>query len=136
MYHYKPENSIWQGALFSSILFHKLKLDLTKNLTWVIYPQEVPAHECDIGIKLEAFDQTDPSTITVATVSQVVGRTMWVLLDGYKNDSVERIYDVESSDLFPVGWCSMNGHPLITSNVQRKKFGPINCDVTTVFVRS
>ena len=88
-------------------------------------------------MKLEAFDQTDPSTITVATVSQVVGRTMWVLLDGYKNDSVERIYVLESSDLFPVGWCSMNGHPLITSNVQRKKFsGPIKCDVTTVFFRS
>ena len=33
MYHYKPENSIWQGALFSSIFFHKLKLDLMKNLT-------------------------------------------------------------------------------------------------------
>ena len=87
-------------------------------------------------MKLEAFDQTDPSTITVVTVSQVVARTMWVLLDGYKNDSVEHIYDVESSDLFPVGWCSMNGHQLVTLRVQRKKFEPINCDVTAVFVRS
>ena len=87
-------------------------------------------------MKFEAFDQTDPSTITVATVSQVVGRTMWVLLDGNKNDSVEYIYDGESSDLFPVGWCSMNGHPLVTPRVQRKKFEPINCNVTTVFVRS
>ena len=69
-----------------------------KNLTWVIY--EVPPHEFDIGMKLEAVDQTDPSTITVATVSQVVARTMWVLLDEYKKDSVEHIYDVESSDLF------------------------------------
>ena len=61
---------------------------------------------------------------------------MWVLLDGYKNDSVEHIYDVESSDLFPVGWCSMNGHPLVTPRVQRKKFEPINCYVIAVFVRS
>ena len=86
-------------------------------------------------MKLEAVDQTDPSTITVATVSQVVARTMWVLLDGYMNDSVEHIYDVESLDLFPVGWCSMNGHPLVTSRVERKKFGPVNCDLTAVFVR-
>ncbi len=72
-------------------------------------------------MKLEAVDQTDPSTMTVATVTQVVGRTMWVLLDGYKNDSVEHIYDVESYDLYPVGWCSMNGHPLLTPRIQRKK---------------
>ena len=71
-------------------------------------------------MKLEAVDQTDPSTMTVATVTQVVGRTMWVLLDGYKNDSVEHIYDVESYDLYPVGWCSMNGHPLLTPRIQRK----------------
>ena len=58
--------------------------------------------------------------MTVATVTQVVGRTMWVLLDGYKNDSVEHIYDVESYDLYPVGWCSMNGHPLLTPRIQRK----------------
>ena len=89
--------------------------------------QEVPSHAFDIGMKLEAVDQTDPSTITVASVSQVVGRTMWVLLEGYKNDSVEHIYDVESLDLFPVGWCSMNGHPLVTPRVQRKKYWLINC---------
>ena len=79
-------------------------------------------------MKLEAVDQTGPSTMTVATVSQVVRRTMWVLLDGYKNDSVEHIYDVESFDLFPVGWCSMNGHPLVTPRVQRKIF-KLMCNV-------
>lgn len=84
-----------------------------------LFTLAVPPHEFDIGMKLEAVDQTDPSTITVASVSQVVGRTMWVLLDGYKNDSVEHIYDVESLDLFPVGWCSMNGHPLVTPRIQR-----------------
>lgn len=80
---------------------------------------EIPSHEFDIGMKLEAVDQTDSSTMTVATVTQVVGRTMWVLLNGYKHDSVEHIYDVESFDLYPVGWCSMNGHPLLTPRVQR-----------------
>ncbi|KAL9959680.1 hypothetical protein ACROYT_G033023 [Oculina patagonica] len=84
-----------------------------------LFNLEVPSHEFDIGMKLEAVDQTDPSTMTVATVTQVVGRTMWVLLDGYKNDSVEHIYDVESYDLYPVGWCSMNGHPLLTPRIQR-----------------
>ena len=72
-------------------------------------------------MKFEAVDQTDPSIMTVASVTQVVGRTMWVLLDGFKDDSVEHIYDVESFDLFPVGWCSMNGHPLLAPRIQRKK---------------
>ena len=85
------------------------------------FRQEIPSHEFDIGMKLEAVDQTDSSTMTVATVTQVVGRTMWVLLNGYKHDSVEHIYDVESFDLYPVGWCSMNGHPLLTPRVQRKQ---------------
>lgn len=84
-----------------------------------LFNSDIPSHEFDIGMKLEAVDQTDPSTMTVATVTQVVGRTMWVLLDGYKNDSVEHIYDVESYDLYPVGWCSMNGHPLLTPRIQR-----------------
>ncbi|KAJ7379363.1 Scm-like with four mbt domains [Desmophyllum pertusum] len=83
-----------------------------------LFHLEVPFHEFDISMKLEAVDQTDPSTMTVATVTQVVGRTMWVLLDGYKHDSVEHIYDVESFDLYPVGWCSMNGHPLLTPRIQ------------------
>ncbi|RMX60289.1 hypothetical protein pdam_00017999, partial [Pocillopora damicornis] len=42
-----------------------------------LFTLAVPPHEFDIGMKLEAVDQTDPSTITVASVSQVVGRTMW-----------------------------------------------------------
>lgn len=83
--------------------------------------QDIPSHEFDISMKCEAVDQTNPSIMTVATVTQVVGRTMWVLLDGYKDDSIEHIYDVQSFDLFPVGWCSMNGHPLLTPRVQRKK---------------
>lgn len=86
-------------------------------------------------MKLEAVDQTDPSTMTVATVTQVVGRTMWVLLDGYKNDSVEHIYDVESYDLYPVGWCSMNGHPLLTPRIQRKNFIFVKYKVTLAHQR-
>ena len=74
----------------------------------------MPEHEFDLGLKLEAVDQTNPKVITVATVTQVVGRTVWVQLDGYQDDSVEHIYDVESHNLFPCGWCSMNGHPLLT----------------------
>ncbi|XP_015761803.1 PREDICTED: scm-like with four MBT domains protein 2 [Acropora digitifera] len=84
-----------------------------------LFNLDIPSHEFDIGMKCEAVDQTNPSIMTVATVTQVVGRTMWVLLDGYKDDSIEHIYDVQSFDLFPVGWCSMNGHPLLTPRVQR-----------------
>ena len=70
-----------------------------------------------MDLKLEAVDQTNPAVITVATVTQVVGRTLWVHLDGIQDNSVEHIYDIESYDLLPAGWGSTNGHPLQTPKI-------------------
>ncbi|KAJ7367447.1 Scm-like with four mbt domains [Desmophyllum pertusum] len=112
-------SSLWGGVKRTNIQLTPPPGYLVHPFQWQTYLQwtnssaaseslfhlEVPFHEFDISMKLEAVDQTDPSTMTVATVTQVVGRTMWVLLDGYKHDSVEHIYDVESFDLYPVGWC-------------------------------
>lgn len=72
----------------------------------------------EAGRKLEAVDQTNPQTISVATVTQVVNGTLWIKLDGYQSNAVEQIYDVQSCNLFPVGWCSMHGHPLLTPIVK------------------
>lgn len=82
--------------------------------------QDVPSNEFQITLKLEAVDQTKPETISVATVSQVVGRTIWVRLDGYPSNAVEHIYDMESYDLLPVGWCGTHGHPLLTPHQKSK----------------
>ena len=90
----------------------------------------MPEHEFDLGLKLEAVDQTNPKVITVATVTQVVGRTVWVQLDGYQDDSVEHIYDVESHNLFPCGWCSMNGHPLLTPKHKTGMYLTFHCYVS------
>lgn len=67
-------------------------------------------HEFKVGMKLEAVDQENPVNVCVATVTQVLGRNVWVTFDGESRS--EQLFDVRSHDLFPVGWCEMSGHEL------------------------
>ncbi|XP_028513995.1 scm-like with four MBT domains protein 2 isoform X2 [Exaiptasia diaphana] len=80
-----------------------------------------PSSDFEVGLKLEAVDQTNPQTISVATVTQIIGGTLWVRLDGYQSNAVEQIYDVESYNLFPVGWSSNHGHPLLGPKLKSPK---------------
>ena len=74
------------------------------------FENEPVQHEFKVGMKLEAVDQENPVNICVATVTQVLGRNVWVMLDGESRS--EQLFDVLSHDLFPVGWCEMSGHEL------------------------
>ena len=67
-------------------------------------------HEFKVGTKLEAVDQENNVNICVATVTQVLGRDVWITFDGESRS--EQLFDVRSHDLFPVGWCEMSGHEL------------------------
>eukprot|EP00794_Sanderia_malayensis_P006132 gene6132-6840_t len=67
-------------------------------------------HEIKVGMKLEAVDQENTANICVATVTQVLGRDVWIMFDGESRS--EQIFDVRSNDIFPVGWCEMSGHEL------------------------
>ncbi|EDO34899.1 predicted protein, partial [Nematostella vectensis] len=87
-----------------------------------LFDQTVPNHGFEAGYKLEAVNQIERDVISAATVKQIMGRTMWIQLDAYTSDVVEHIYDVESCDLFPVGWCGMQGHPLLTPQAKSKTF--------------
>ncbi len=71
-------------------------------------------------MKLEAVDQETPANVCVATVTQVLGRDVWIMFDGESRS--EQIFDVRSYDLFPAGWCEMSGHELQWPRPSSKHF--------------
>ena len=75
-------------------------------------------------MKLEAVDLSNTECISVATVTQVAGRTVWVQPE-HINARGEQVFDVASHDLFPVGWCESNGYPLETPGIRSKFFAHI-----------
>lgn len=64
------------------------------------------------NMKLEAVTLCNLAEICVASITKVKGRLMWLHLEDSKNSIPEYIVDVESMDIFPVGWCEANGYPL------------------------
>ncbi|XP_072003528.1 scm-like with four MBT domains protein 2 isoform X2 [Engystomops pustulosus] len=66
------------------------------------------------NMKLEAVNPSNPCEICVASVTKVKGRLLWIQLEGLLNPIPEYIVDVESMNIFPVGWCEANSYPLST----------------------
>ncbi|XP_019500075.1 PREDICTED: scm-like with four MBT domains protein 2 [Hipposideros armiger] len=66
------------------------------------------------NMKLEAVNPRNPGELCVASVVSVKGRLMWLHLEGLQTPAPEFIVDVESMDIFPVGWCEANSYPLTT----------------------
>ncbi|XP_039726965.1 scm-like with four MBT domains protein 2 isoform X3 [Pteropus medius] len=75
------------------------------------------------NMKLEAVNPRNPGELCVASVVSVKGRLMWLRLEGLQTPAPEFIVDVESMDIFPVGWCEANSYPLTTPHktVSQKK---------------
>ncbi|XP_059039745.1 scm-like with four MBT domains protein 2 isoform X1 [Mustela lutreola] len=75
------------------------------------------------NMKLEAVNPRNPGELCVASVVRVKGRLMWLHLEGLQTPSPEFIVDVESMDIFPVGWCEANSYPLTTPHktISQKK---------------
>ncbi|XP_071454478.1 LOW QUALITY PROTEIN: scm-like with four MBT domains protein 1 [Hetaerina americana] len=64
------------------------------------------------GSKLEAVNPLDPNTICVATVEKVVDHLVWIHLDTEDSFHPSHIVSMNSTDIFPVGWCESNLYPL------------------------
>uniref|UniRef100_A0A8C0ZQM5 Scm-like with four MBT domains protein 1 n=1 Tax=Castor canadensis TaxID=51338 RepID=A0A8C0ZQM5_CASCN len=75
------------------------------------------------NMKLEAVNPRNPGELCVASVVSVKGRLLWLHLEGLQSPVPEVIVDVESMDIFPVGWCEANSYPLTTPHktVSQKK---------------
>ncbi|KAK9976096.1 hypothetical protein ABG768_021306 [Culter alburnus] len=61
---------------------------------------------------LEAVNPLQPSELCVTRITQVKGRLLWLKLEGLTKPLPDCIVDVESMNIFPVGWCEANGYPL------------------------
>ncbi|XP_019626282.1 PREDICTED: scm-like with four MBT domains protein 1 [Branchiostoma belcheri] len=82
-----------------------------------IFNMSVPDHEFEEGMKLEVVNPMNHAEICVASITKVVSRVMLVRLEGAKvaaHTAQNIVVDVESMELFPVGWCETNGYPLST----------------------
>ncbi|XP_026539750.1 scm-like with four MBT domains protein 2 [Notechis scutatus] len=65
------------------------------------------------NMMLEAANPQNPAEICMASVNSVKGRLMWLSFEGLPHvPPSEYIVDVESMDIFPVGWCEANGYKL------------------------
>uniref|UniRef100_A0A452RC30 Scm like with four mbt domains 1 n=1 Tax=Ursus americanus TaxID=9643 RepID=A0A452RC30_URSAM len=72
----------------------------------------ISEHEFKENMKLEAVNPLLPEEVCVATITAVRGSYLWLQLEGSKKPVPECIVSVESMDIFPLGWCETNGHPL------------------------
>ncbi|WKX97434.1 hypothetical protein Q1695_013242 [Nippostrongylus brasiliensis] len=70
-----------------------------------------------IGAKLEASDMCENHLICPATVAAHKGRLLQIHFDGWE-DSYDQLFDVHSSDIFPLGWCEMHGYKLEPPKVE------------------
>ena len=64
-----------------------------------------------VGMKLEAVDLREPALICPATVVETKGPILRIHFDGW-DTGYDQYLDMDSLDIFPVGWCESVGHPL------------------------
>ncbi|XP_023933206.1 scm-like with four MBT domains protein 1 isoform X1 [Lingula anatina] len=84
------------------------------------FNMEVPEHEFKRGQKLEAVNPEHPHQICCATITKIIDKLIWIHLDSSASMKANHIVDVESHDIFPVGWCESNGYTL---KPPQKNFG-------------
>ena len=72
-------------------------------------------------MKLEAVDHKNPHLICPATVGEVNGDRINIVFDGWKG-AFDYSCNYDSRDIFPVGWCRANNHPLQPPGNKGTKF--------------
>ncbi|KAM8930656.1 scm-like with four MBT domains protein 1 [Pelodytes ibericus] len=78
------------------------------------FPVLQNTHHFQERMKLEAVNPFQPQDICIASVTMVKAPYVWLQLEGTKVPVPECILHMESMDIFPMGWCESNGHPLCT----------------------
>ena len=69
-------------------------------------------HQFSKGMKLEAIDPQTPSMICVVSIVEILGPRLRLHFDGY-SDTYDFWENVNSENLFPVGWCEKNDQCLV-----------------------
>ncbi|KAL7297830.1 hypothetical protein TKK_0008863 [Trichogramma kaykai] len=73
-----------------------------------------------VGMKLEAVDRKDSSSVCVATVAGVMDNRILVHFDSW-DDLYDYWADVSSPYIHPIGWCGHNGISLEPPNTYKDK---------------
>ncbi|XP_064198689.1 scm-like with four MBT domains protein 2 isoform X2 [Anguilla rostrata] len=89
-----------------------LKQSGTEAAPDACFPNTSSSRGFSEGVWLEVVNPMKPSEICVAAVRRVRGRLMWLTLEGLAKQLPEIVVDVESMEIFPVGWCEANGYQL------------------------
>ncbi|XP_069823267.1 scm-like with four MBT domains protein 1 isoform X2 [Dendropsophus ebraccatus] len=76
------------------------------------FPEFQIEHVLQERMKLEAVNLFQPQEICIATATKIIGPYVWLQLEGLKTPVPECIVHLESTNIFPMGWCETNGHPL------------------------
>nr|XP_039269516.1 polycomb protein SCMH1-like [Styela clava] len=74
-------------------------------------PQPPDQNLFELGMKLEAVDRKNPDLICPATIGDIKGDQVFVSFDGWRG-AMDYWCQYACRDLFPVGWCYENDHPL------------------------
>ncbi|XP_051977139.1 scm-like with four MBT domains protein 2 isoform X1 [Xyrauchen texanus] len=90
-----------------------LKHTATEAAPDVCFPNAYQSRGFCKDMWLEAVNPIQPSELCVACITQVKGRLLWLRLEGLTKLLADCIVDVESMDIFPVGWCEANSYPLM-----------------------
>ncbi|XP_059151098.1 scm-like with four MBT domains protein 1 [Physella acuta] len=77
-----------------------------------LFNMDLPEHEFECGMKLEAVKPSQPSQIYAATITKIVEHLMWIHIDSSKRMMDSHVESVNSFNLFPIGWCVSNGYQL------------------------
>ncbi|KAH9504832.1 Scm-like with four MBT domains protein 2 [Bulinus truncatus] len=77
-----------------------------------LFNLDVPEHEFECGMKLEAVKPSQPSQLYAATITKIVDRLMWIHFDSSKKLMDSHVETINSFNLFPIGWCVSNGYQL------------------------
>ncbi|KAI4802922.1 hypothetical protein KUCAC02_006490 [Chaenocephalus aceratus] len=89
-----------------------LKQSGTEAATDACFPDTWKNRSFAKDMWLEAVNPHRREEVCVAQITQVRGRLLWLRLEGVAKPLSECIVDVESMDIFPVGWCEANAYTL------------------------
>ncbi|XP_069700276.1 scm-like with four MBT domains protein 2 [Periplaneta americana] len=99
-------------------------LEVTKSVSAPItcFPHRKSATELGFsqGMKLEAVNPENQHQICAASISKIIDHLLWIHLESNDSFHPNHIVDMDSHEIFPVGWCESNSYPLKPPRSYRK----------------
>ncbi|XP_046999669.1 scm-like with four MBT domains protein 1 [Schistocerca americana] len=107
----------WQsndGETFSWVNYLS-KMPGVETAPTALFPPRRSASEMGFcqGAALEAVDPNNPDRVCAATIANITQHLLWIRLESEPRErSRQYVVNIDSLDIFPVGWCESNSYPL------------------------